>query len=259
MKGFENLYLSDLDHDDFNSLMSYGLCVKSCPSQEQASDPEWWKSNCKSNSVTKCESMAVKGNEANQYGTTLTRRVCYPDSSKTDRPTSLYQIDALKNSLKSSEAGKFIFSIWKSWGSIIILFFTGILFALSYLYFVSKYTREVAIATMGIIVTVLIGGGAAALIIAPNRPDNQQTPTTVMGIIMILVGLIVICQIWCYRKSLETAIAIVDASANFFIDTKRIIGVSMTYFALSLITFLCWVVMELFLVSLMDFRKSGGP
>jgi len=55
MIGYDNLYLSDISRSDYDSIMSYGLCVKSCPSATQAADPKWWNSNCKSNSVTKCD------------------------------------------------------------------------------------------------------------------------------------------------------------------------------------------------------------
>ena len=112
---------------------------------------------------------------------------------------------------------------------------------------------------MVIMITSFIGGGGVCIIVASERPEHEIGVFYATGFIMVLVGLIIVCQVWCYRKSLETAIAIVDASANFFIDTKRIIGVSIGYFALSIVVFLSWVVMELFLTSLLDFRKSGGP
>merc|ERR1712166_84158 len=50
------------------------------------------------------------------------------------------------------------------------------------------------------------------------------------GGILLFMGLIFVCMIWCNRTSLETAIAIIDASADFFIDTKRLILVSIMYF-----------------------------
>lgn len=61
------------------------------------------------------------------------------------------------------------------------------------------------------------------------------------------------CQIWCYRDSLETAIAIVDATADFFMATKRVVFVSLMYFMLSLSLLVPWIIGELSLVMLNDF------
>jgi choline transporter-like protein 2/4/5 len=48
-------------------------------------------------------------------------------------------------------------------------------------------------------------------------------------------------MLWCNRTSLETAIAIIDASADFFIDTKRLIFVSIMYFFIGMFIFFLWL------------------
>ena len=61
--------------------------------------------------------------------------------------------------MKSSEAGKFILSIAKSWKSILILFFTGIGLSFGFMYILSQYTQFVAYTTVVILLIGFIGGG----------------------------------------------------------------------------------------------------
>lgn len=51
-----------------------------------------------------------------------------------------------------------------------------------------------------------------------------------------------LCMVWCKRHSLETAIAIIDASADFFVATKRLVLVSVMYFVISVIFVIVWLV-----------------
>jgi flagellar biogenesis protein FliO len=76
------------------------------------------------------------------------------------------------------------------------------------------------------------------------------------GVVLLLCGALLLCQIWCYRNSLETAIAIIDATADFFIATKRIVIMSMMYFVISFVAFLIWVVAEFSLLGMNDFSKG---
>lgn len=79
------------------------------------------------------------------------------------------------------------------------------------------------------------------------------------GAIMILMGLLLLCQIWCYRSSLETAIAIIDATADFFVETKRLVLVSLMYFVISIMVFIIWAVSEFSLLGMNEIRKGPGP
>ena len=78
------------------------------------------------------------------------------------------------------------------------------------------------------------------------------------GLCMIAVGLLIVLQVYCYRKSLETAIAIIDATADFFMATKRVIAVSFMYFALSIVVALVCVISLIAIGSLGDFTKGAG-
>jgi hypothetical protein len=58
---------------------------------------------------------------------------------------------------------------------------------------------------------------------------------------------------------LETAIAIVDATADFFMATKRVVFVSLVYFMLALGLLVPWVIGEMSLVALNKFEDPLEP
>lgn len=72
---------------------------------------------------------------------------------------------------------------------------------------------------------------------------------------MVLMGLCVCLALWCNRTSLETAIAIIDASADFFIDTKRLIMVSILAFFESMIIFFLWLIAVVCIMSMATFTN----
>ena len=79
MKDYELLYLSNVHKKDYDNIMAHGLCVKSCPTAEQAADSQWWTENCKSNSKVKCNDVLAK--KKFQYAGTESQRICYPTES----------------------------------------------------------------------------------------------------------------------------------------------------------------------------------
>jgi hypothetical protein len=81
----------------------------------------------------------------------------------------------------------------------------------------------------------------------------------ISGIILALMGLMFLCCVWCNRNSLETAIAVVDASADFFVATKRIVLVSITYFIISMLFVLLWAAGQVCVMSMNTFVKGKGP
>lgn len=63
----------------------------------------------------------------------------------------------------------------------------------------------------------------------------------VSGAILLVFGLLFMLCLYCYRESLKAAIAIIDATADFLIDTKRLILVSIAYFFISMIVFFMFI------------------
>lgn len=64
------------------------------------------------------------------------------------------------------------------------------------------------------------------------------------------------CCVWCYWSDLETAINVVDASADFLADTFRIIFTPMFHFLLTFIVLLLWVAAMACVISMNDIEAS---
>lgn len=88
---------------------------------------------------------------------------------------------------------------------------------------------------------------------------DDTTGTILLGVLMLILGAIVIICVWCKRKSLETAIAVIDASADFLIDTKRVILVSVMYFIIAIIATLIWCVSVYAMGSINDIIVVADP
>ena len=61
------------------------------------------------------------------------------------------------------------------------------------------------------------------------------------GIVLSIFACIFMLAIWCGFSSLRTAINVIDASADFLAKTKRIIGVPILYFFLTVIFIAIWL------------------
>jgi hypothetical protein len=81
----------------------------------------------------------------------------------------------------------------------------------------------------------------------------------ITGGVLEFFGLCTVCCIWCNRTSLETAIAIIDASAEFMIDTKRLLLVSVGYFLLTMVIFFLWLFSLVSVFSLVEFEAPTPP
>jgi hypothetical protein len=160
----------------------------------------------------------------------------------------------VKDNLKSElgEGAEFFKNIGRAWKAILILVFTGILLSFFFIWLMSNYARCMAICSIVLLLLGFYGGGAACILGSLDMDDGGGLVLT--GVVLIILGLIFTCQIWCYRHSLETAIAIIDASADFFMATKRIILMSLMFFMISLGLFVGCILGEMVLVGLNDFK-----
>jgi len=144
--------------------------------------------------------------------------------------------------------------MWITRWSTLALLPTGMIVATLFMWLMSNCARCLAIVAVGLLLLSFFGGGAA-MVFAGVSVAPMNNGLLIGGAILIVMGLITLCMLWCNRTSLETAIAIIDASADFFIDTKRLILVSIMYFFISMIFFIFWLGALACVVSLSEFVK----
>jgi len=185
-------------------------------------------------------------------------RFCYPDATVKD-VTILANTSALKVQLRETGFGKLLLSIAYAWATFLVIIIFGIALSIGFLWLLANFARCMTYTAIGLVLTLLLGGGAILLIMGLTSKKPDAGGNVGAGIGCIIVGLFVVLQVWCYRKSLEVAIAVIDATADFFIATKRIIAVGLMYFMITMFVIFCFVASEMALLGLHDFKKGFGP
>lgn len=79
---------------------------------------------------------------------------------------------------------------------------------------------------------------------------------------MIIAGILTLlffCMICCFRESLTTAIDVIDASADYVEENKRVILVPNLHFILTIIVVVLWLIAFLYVVSLNEIEPGLIP
>lgn len=99
----------------------------------------------------------------------------------------------------------------------------------------SNYPTPLVYVSIGFIELIFVGGGAVCMIMYFRADENVRMAFLWSGIGALVTGLIFNIMLCCYWKSMKVAIAIVDATADFFVQTKRLVFVSLIYSFISCI------------------------
>lgn len=107
---------------------------------------------------------------------------------------------------------------------------TAMTFAPIYLYIMAYFPTYLAYTAIGLINLVWLSGTASGLYLGLVVGGKDASGGFVMSGVMLLFAVIFDLLLWCYWPLFKQAIAIVDATAHFFISTKRILLVSVVVF-----------------------------
>ena len=86
-------------------------------------------------------------------------------------------------------------------------------------------------------IACLIYGGASV----SDSASSSSTGYYIAAACVAVVWLIWNCILFCNWSHLYTAIAIIDAAADFFVDSKRIVLVVLLYFVVEVLVFFYWL------------------
>lgn len=93
----------------------------------------------------------------------------------------------------------------------------------------------VKISVVGIELCYIAGIAAGFYGYTQSNPRNAGL--LVIPGVLIFFCLIFNCVLFCYREKVKVAIAIIDAAADYYAATKRLIFVSLFYFMLHILVF----------------------
>jgi len=77
---------------------------------------------------------------------------------------------------------------------------------------------------------------------------------SVVGIILLIIFNVIL---YCKWKNIKIAIAVIDATADFFMNTARINLVSAMYFMLSAIWFVIWLALVIGMLGIAEYNWKG--
>lgn len=122
----------------------------------------------------------------------------------------------------------------------------------------SRCARLLALVSIASFNLIWIGAIGAFIYLAskPHVGQGQRTIYYVWTVFAIITLLVYDLLLWCNWKKVEIAIALVDATADFFAATKRLILVSVLYFFVSLVIFSLWIAGMAGIASLNDITAN---
>ena len=229
---YKHLYISDLEGgtSDFSDIFKSGICVKDCPKKDGKAI------ECKpTTDVPDCNSAAVK---AKEYETIDVAGYCMPKSLDTLPKEYRTGWDNVVQKFKESQAGQLINDMKVAKTGVFICLGMGFVYSILYIYALSRFANCLAKFSVLVIELGFIGGIGASIMMSKNASSKSgyYIAAGVVGLMFLMFNM----MLWCFYKQFKVAIAVVDATADFFAATKRIVLVSVIYFFVTLIVIVVW-------------------
>ena len=233
---YNKLYLTDLGGGvEIRQIFQYGVCVKQCPTKAN------FQLDCRPTSkVQNCNDPSL---QQYAYDTINIAGYCMPKNL--DQLPQNYQDtwnQALTN-LKASQAGQLINDLQITKNAVFICLGLSLIYSIMYIYMMSRFSNCLAKFSILVIELCIVGAAGVSFYLRSNvtNSSQQRTGYLIAGISMVVVFFLFNMLLCCFWKQLEVAIAVIDATADFFAATKRVAGVSVLYFLVSVIVFLGWI------------------
>lgn len=220
-KDYPYLYYSDLGTSSLTAILRSGFCVKTCPTE--GFTYECNELYCKDPYVLRT-----------LYATKLSLDdICMPES-RDNLPTGFttgYDV-IMKNSLSNISEGVHDLQLSKRaiWGAMAV----AVVLNLLYIYLMATQTTGLAMISL-ILIEVSFAAGVASFVWLGF--SQKEGTFYAFAFLMGLLALIFNCVLFANWNSFKVAIAVIDATADFFVATKRLVFVSLVSFVFTCLTF----------------------
>ena len=145
-----------------------------------------------------------------------------------------------------SEAGSTLVFVLEATPYLLISSITAGIISMLYIYALANFAKEIAYIVIGLFELMFI----IAIIACLATPIIAAIP----GVLFILFNVL----LWCKWSKVKMAIAVIDATAEFFVLTKRIYFVSIMYFVLICIWVIFWGACVIAMLGGTGFEWSGS-
>lgn len=116
----------------------------------------------------------------------------------------------------------------------------ALVYTIIYLYLMSNCAHMLAYVAIGLLELLFVAGMAGAIYASTRVNGSEKHGYYIAFGVTLLAFLLFNCMMWCYWSKLQVAIAVIDATADFMVATKRICLVTIYYFFISIFVLLIW-------------------
>lgn len=250
---YPKMYFTKLDTPSINiwGIFDSGVCVKECPDGTKNKALVNGQ-NCKDNSKTKCQP------QTNTYSTYAIGGYCIP-TEVTDAQKAA--VELLKNSFVESAAGEYIVDIYDVRQSIFISIAMAFVYSLIFIKLMSLFAETlakislvciqlgfVALTALFFYEWYVIKKGEAKLTTEADKTAYWEKqgwkPFLLMTgfVIFLIITMIAFCMICCYWESLNQAIDVIDASADFVNGNYMVWVIPNIHLIIQVLFFIFWVI-----------------
>ncbi|CAI2387634.1 unnamed protein product [Moneuplotes crassus] len=248
---YPKLYFADLSSTD--TVKNTYVCVKGdCPTDDASKSIDCVVAG----HVTDCNDPAYTRYKSKSY----IGRYCLP--IKDELPDNLKeQYDDLIDWLQLDTIGEWINDIITAWPVILISIVLALILSLVFMYLVEYFAAVLAWICIIVSFFCLLGLGFYFFFTrnsSNNDESNNSSYNIVWAIICWVGALAIFLFVCCFCSALRIAIGVIQASADFITDTKRILLVPIIGFVFVIIFYLLWVSVAIHIYTIGDISSTGG-
>ena len=140
--------------------------------------------------------------------------------------------------------------------ALVIIVISGGIFSIMWIYAMANCATGIAYVVIGLTELMIVGVILAGLTVSQGNEEEKSSGFAIMilGVIMLVVFNVVL---YCKWKNIKIAIAVIDATADFFMNTARIQLVGAFYFFLSVVWFAIWSALVIGMMGIAKYRWKG--
>lgn len=248
---YNKLYLTNLGkEDEIKDIFKKGVCVKECPSEDSEIDCQ------PTTEVKDCNSKKIR---EKQYDTVDVAGYCFPKNLDNIPGEFKESWDSILDDIKSSQAGKVLNDLKITRKAVFSCLALALVYSIIFIYMMSRFANCLAKLAILVIELCMIGSIGVSFFLRSHlthNSDHDKKVYLILGIVMIVVFSIFNMFLCCFWKQIEVAIAVIDATADFFAATKRIVFTSILYFFVTFIVFVAWIAAVSGVMSLNDIQPT---
>jgi len=196
-----------------------------------------------------------------RYNTTqYLGKYCLPKES--ELPASLKgSYNAIVSWLQLDLISQWISDVLKAWPILVISLFLALIFCLLFMYLIEWFAAILAWVCIIASFLFLVALGFFFWFNKDsdkNKNSNNSTYNIIWASLCWAGALAIFLFVCCFCKALRIAIGVIQASADFITDTKRILLVPIAGFIYIVLFYIFWISVAVFVYTIGNITSSGG-